>query len=282
MTDEVYKLTVTAFWKFFETGVIHRSTSPDEYFLELLLLEPIIRAHFRGCSNPNRVQELADGFKRRIEENMDTYLSKMLMNFEVMGNRLIAADVATFDSESFLGDFLQIWAGIKSSIHFPEAFTAFLLRKFSRALDARFVNKMLMNPDCLLLGRVIAWNSFTTAAENAGFEFPLFFQAARGFMVIGEMTPCLFREICPDVPPAFMLYCMQNWKIDRFMEDAVECAAFGRAHKLPDPVERPDVEPVPVSQWSAHDAGWRLDRWRNFQIQPHMSRAHTFLRQLSM
>jgi hypothetical protein len=278
MTDEVFNLTLAAFWKLFERGEIHRGTSPEEYFLELLLLEPIIRVHFAGYSNHNRVQKFVDGFTRRIQENMESYLSKMLMIFEVTGNRLISADVTRFDSDTFLEDFMTIWGGMESSIHFPAAFSRFLLRAFSTRLDARFVNKMLMNPDAFMMGHVIAWNSFTGAAQEAGFSFPLFFQLARGFMVLGQMTPKLFREVCPDVPPLCILYCMQNWKIDRFMEDSVEWAAFAKAHKVTEPVERPHVEPVPFPPWSAEDAGWKLDAWQNVQIQPQLLRANSIFR----
>jgi hypothetical protein len=226
-------------------------------FLELLLSTLRI---------PRKPKERVRAFRDRLREYVlaavADRVTKMVAGFEALVSRLVRATLLDFGADAFLVDFTRVAEAVALTYSFPESFTRYLNCHFWHALDVRMVNKMLANTDNFTMAHVVAWNSFVSPAEAAGFSFPLFSQAVRGLMMLGALNYATFCEICPTLDPLVMLYCMQNWRPDEFMDAAVEWRGFARRVGAGDTVARPAVERAELKPFTADEACWDLRNWR--------------------
>jgi hypothetical protein len=77
-------------------------------------------------------------------------------------------------------------------------------------------------------------------------------------MMMGNIKPATFREVCPTLDPEIAIYCRQNWKPDEFFGARVAWTGFARRFGVKETIERPTIARMEIKPFTAEE----LRNWR--------------------
>jgi hypothetical protein len=255
---------------FFEQFAVAKlSTQPhgsDDHLLTLLIIDLLMKSQKITNRSKDKVATFKSRIRKYVTDAVDKIISKSLVGFDSLVRRLLLSSVEGFDADSFIEEFKLVHDAVIMTYEFPESFRRYLDRRLLAALDARIMNKLLGNPSRLKMSAVVAWNSFLSPAESNGVNLTLFSELVRGLVMISVVDGALCADICPNLDPKVLLYCMQNWQLDEFMDFAVDWEPFASQLGVSGPIARPIVEPIPIPHFRARDAKWNLRDWNRVTL----------------
>jgi hypothetical protein len=275
VSDGLFSAALELF--FDELGQIE--STPDDRFLTGLVVALLVDKHAATWSEP-RVSEFLGQFVEFLNQSAKAFLAPGVRSFEVVLNRFATAQ---FDVDPLLEDFRGVLVGFSNALNLPNSIARYVVEHLAALLDAKLLNKLIVNPNRYVFANAVQWNTLATALNSVEqLSFTLLRQAVCVLMMAKNLTePDLIDEIieavCPDLEPPIILHFLRNYRPDEMMPLQIDCRPFAEKFGLQKLGAVKAVGPLRVSTFREAADGLDLDGWNKVVVPPDVLREFPFL-----
>jgi hypothetical protein len=271
----LFKAALDVFFNEFE----HVGSTPADRFVTGLVVALLVD-RYRANWNQLRVSEFLERSVEFLNQSAKPLLGPYLQSFDVVLNRFATAQ---FDVDPLLEDFRQVLIGFSSALGLPKPIARYALAHLGAVLDAKILNKLIINPNRYVFANAVQWNTLATALDSVEqLSFTLVKQAVCVLMMARSLAEpddidAIIESVCPNLEPPLILHFLQNCQPDEMMPLQIDCRPFAEKFGLNQSVAVKAIGPVTVSTFRDAADGLDLDGWNKVVVPPNVLREFPFL-----
>jgi hypothetical protein len=257
----------------------HVGSTPDDRFLTGLVVALLVDKNVESWSGL-RVSEFLGRFVEFLNESAKALLVPSVRSFEVVLNRFATAQ---FDVDQLLEDFRQVLIGFSGALNLPQPIARYLFEHLAAVLDAKMLNKLIINPTRYMFATAVQWNTLVTALDSvAHLHLTLVRQALSVLMMAQSLTEpdlidTILESVCPNLEPPLIMHLLRNYQPDEMMPQPIDCCPFAEKFGLNQSAALQAVRPITVTTFRNAATGLDLDGWNKVVVPPDVLRKFPFL-----